>query len=363
MAAAEVDAVLVSQPESRRYLSGYRATDLPPRDSAGYLLITESGQFVLTDPRTEAQAAVEAPHFALRRYGGGVAARQALRDLVSEQRIKRIGFEAQHLPYALWQDFNGALEGVATLLPTPGLIDGLRAVKDEDEIAALRASIALDDQAFTHLARNLHEGRREQDLAWEVEEFIRTQGADGIAFDPITVSGPNAAVPHARPGERPIQAGELVLIDMGARLDGYCSDMTRTVGLGSVPPRLKNIWQIVLEAQLEAEAKVRPGMIGSEVDAIARSVIQRSGYGDAFVHGLGHGIGLEVHEPPWITQTKGDMVLEPGMVFTIEPGIYLPEDCGVRIEDIVLLTDQGAEVLPRSPKKLPLEEVLIDLDR
>jgi Xaa-Pro aminopeptidase len=359
---AACPALLVSQPESRRYLSGYGAKDLPPRDSAGYLLITDDQQFLLTDPRTEEQAAVEAPHFTRRIAGPSVRMRDVLRDLVAELKLTRVGFEAGHLPYAFWQSFSEALEGVATLEPGPSIVDRIRMVKDPDELETMRASIALNDAAFGHLARGLAAGQTEAELAWELERFVRTHGGEGLAFDPITVGGPNTAVPHAVPSDRAIRGDELVLFDIGARVRGYCSDMTRTLCVESVAPELHDIWHVVLEAQLAARDAVQPGMTGADVDAVARGVIERAGYGESFIHGLGHGIGLEVHEPPWITSTRGDDVLTPGMVFSIEPGVYLPGLGGVRIEDLVLLTEHGAEVLSASPKKLQLAEVLIDLD-
>ncbi len=362
MAEAECPALFVSQPESRRYLSGYGAKDLPPRDSAGYLLITEDRQFVLTDPRTEEQAAAEAPHFERRIAGPSMRMRDVLHDLVAELKLTRVGFEAGHLPYAFWESFNAALEGVATLEPGPSIVDRIRMVKDPDELETMRESIALNDAAFAHLARGLAAGQTETELAWELEHFVRTHGGEGLAFDPITVGGPNTAVPHAVPSDRAIRADELVLFDIGARVRGYCSDMTRTLCLESAPPKLREIWQVVLDAQLAAKDAVRPGMKGSEVDAVARDVIERAGYGESFIHGLGHGIGLEVHEPPWITSARGDDVLLPGMVFSIEPGVYLSGLGGVRIEDLVLLTERGADVLSTSPKKLQLAEVLLDLD-
>jgi Xaa-Pro aminopeptidase len=362
MAEAGCPAILVSQPESRRYLSGYGAKDLPPRDSAGYLLITDERQLLLTDPRTEEQAAVEAPDFERRIAGPTARMRDVLRDAVVELRLARIGFEANHLPYAMWESFNEALDGVARLEPAPSLIDRIRMVKDPDELAGLKAAIALNDAAFAHLARGLAVGQTEAELAWEMERFVRTNGGEGLAFDPITVGGPNTAVPHAVPSDRPIRDDELVLFDIGSKVRGYCSDMTRTFCVESAPPQLGEVWHVVRDAQLTAKDAVRPGMTGAEVDAIARKLIERAGYGDAFIHGLGHGIGLEVHEPPWITSTRGNDVLTPGMVFTIEPGIYLQGIGGVRIEDIVLLTEGGAEVLSASPKKLQLAEVLRDLD-
>lgn len=362
MAEAEVAALLISQPESRRYLSGYDASDLPPRDSAGYLLVTEDRQYLLTDPRTEGHARAQSPDFEVVVYSGGMRMSELLRQLISHPHLKHLCFEGGHLSYGVWEDVKAAIEDVATLSPSPPLVDRLRMVKDPQEVAAMRASIALNDAALAHLAHRVEPGMAEQDLAWEVESFLRTKGAEAVAFPPITVGGPNTAIPHAVPADRGIQRGELLLFDIGAKLGGYCSDMTRTICIDSLPPSLRKMWEVVLEAQLAAEASVRPGMTGAQVDAIARNVIEDAGYGEAFVHSLGHGIGLEVHEPPWLSKTRGDDVLEPGMVFSIEPGVYLPGVGGVRIEDLVLMTDRGAEVLSASPKKLELSEVLLDLD-
>ncbi len=365
----ELDALLVSQPESRRYLSGYTATDLPPRESAGYLFITASRQYLLTDPRTEALAAAESADFTLRIYGGTTPMRDVLREIAAETlastngRQPNVGFEAAHVTYTLWQALTSAFEEVAMLVPAPDLVDDLRIIKDEAELAAIKASIAMNDAAFAHMARVVATGRTELEMAWEMENYVRSHGAEGVSFEPITVAGPNTAIPHAMPSERAIQSDELVLFDTGAKLRGYCSDMTRTFCIDSVPAQLREVWNVVLDAQMEAMTRVRPGMNGAEVDGIARQVIEDAGYGDAFIHGLGHGIGLEIHEPPWITRSRGTEGLRPGMVFSIEPGVYLPGVGGVRIEDLVLLTDRGAEVLSQSPKKLQLSEVLIDLDR
>jgi Xaa-Pro aminopeptidase len=363
MVEAGLPALLVSQPESRRYLSGYAAKDIPARESAGYLLITDDRQVLLTDPRTEGEAAAQAPKFEVRLYRAGSPLPEVLRNLVAEVGVHSIGFDASHLPYATWRELSDALEDLAELVPAPDVVDRLRMVKDPDEIEALRASIVLNEAAFNHLARTVRPGISERELAWEMENYVRTHGGEGISFDPITVGGPNSAIPHAQPSDRPVRADELVLFDIGTLLDGYCSDMTRTVCIESVSPKLQEVWRVVVDAQAEAEDRAMPGMTGAELDAVARGVIEAAGYGEQFVHGTGHGVGLEIHEPPWITPTRGVDALEPGMVFSIEPGVYLPGLGGVRMEDLVLLTDSGAEVLSKSPKKLHLAEVLVDLDR
>ena len=373
LSASGFDGLLVSQPESRLYLSGYTARDLPPRDSSGYLLITEARLYLLTDRRTDVQAAAEAPGFDVTTYGGSVTMPALLKDLVANHALGAagsappvlgpvLGFEADHLPYGLWQEVSSTLEGLADLRPAQGMLDRLRMQKDDGEIEDLLASLALNDAAFAHLARSVRPGRTELDMAWELESFLRKSAGAHVAFDPITVAGPNTALPHAVPSERPIEANEMLLFDTGANLRGYCSDMTRSFFMGDVAAPLTDVWKVVLDAQLTAVAKVQPGMTGAEVDGIARAVIDAAGFGESFVHGLGHGIGLEVHEPPWLTRTRGSDVLLPGMVFTIEPGIYLPGVGGVRLEDVVLLTERGAEVLTNSPKKMQLSEVLVDLD-
>ena len=359
----ELPALLVSQPESRRYLSGYAAKDIPPRESAGYLLISEDRQLLLTDPRTEGQASAQAPTFEQRIYRSGSPLGELLRDLASELGVSKVGFDANHLAYGTWRELSDALDNVAALVPAPGIVDRLRMVKDPDEIEALRASIALNEAAFAHLARTVRPGISELELAWEMENYVRTHGGEGLSFDPITVGGPNSAIPHAQPSDRPVRGDELVLFDIGSLLDGYCSDMTRTVCIDSVSSELEAVWAVVVDAQAAAEERARPGMTGAEVDAVARGVIDAAGYGQQFVHGTGHGIGLEIHEPPWITPTRGVDVLEPGMVFSIEPGVYLPGIGGVRMEDLVLLTSDGAEVLSTSPKKLKLTDTLAELSR
>ena len=208
------------------------------------------------------------------------------------------------------------------------------------------------DRCLAHVLQRLEPGLTERQVARMVELYL-IEHADGTSFPSIVASGPNASVPHAVPSDRRIQEGEVLKIDIGARASGYCSDMTRTVCLGQPrDQRLVELHALVLEAQQHAERELRPGMTGREGDSLARDVIARAGYGQAFTHGLGHGIGLEVHEPPWVSQSRGDEVLRPGMVFSVEPGVYLPGWGGVRIEDLVVLEPDGARVLCRSPKDL-----------
>jgi Xaa-Pro aminopeptidase len=350
--AGGLDAVLVSQPESRCYLSGYTGHDLPPRDSAGYLLITQQEALLLTDPRTTAQAEQEAPDFEVITYSAGNRGPGAAAEAASRLSPRRMAFESIHLPYAIWSELRRELAESIELVPENRLVDDLRVLKDAQELSQLQDAIDVLDECLVHVLHRLEPGMTERTVARMVEQYL-IEHADGPSFPSIVASGPNAAIPHAAPTERAIAAGEVLKIDIGARASGYCSDMTRTICLGT--PResqLGEIHAIVLEAQEHAEKHVRPGMTGREADALARDVITRAGYPNAFLHGLGHGIGLEVHERPSLSQARGEEPLQPGMVFSIEPGIYLPGWGGVRIEDLVVLEPQGARVLCHSPKSL-----------
>ena len=351
-AASDLDALLVSQPESRFYLSGYTGHDLPPRDSAGYLLVTREHIYLLTDSRTTEQAGKECPDYEVLEYGIAARFTQRLAELARAHGLRRIGFEAIHLPFQLHGTIGDMLRGNAELIATSNLVDQLRIVKDEDELAKLRKSQEVLDACFAHVSRSLEPGMTERQVARMVEDYLR-EHADGPSFTSIIASGPNASMPHAVVSDREMQTGEPITIDIGALYQGYCTDMTRTVCLGRAPDKLNEIYAIVLEAQEKTEAALRPGMTGQQADAIARDVIKEKGYGDFFGHGTGHGIGLEVHEPPSLS-TRGPEILQPGMVFSVEPGIYLPGWGGVRIEDLVLMTENGAEVLSRSHKRLEL---------
>jgi Xaa-Pro aminopeptidase len=347
LAAQNLDAFLVTHPHNRRYLSGFTGEDMPPLDTAGVLLVTPYEAILLTDSRFDIQAADE---FA----GGTVRVRgpRLIESLVEQIRalsIRRLGFEAQHLLYSHYEDLHKALPEVE-LVPTRGLIDKQRTVKDEAELALLRHAVAISDQAFDEVSAQIQPGMTEKQVARLIEARMIELGAEGPAFSTIVASGPNAAMPHAIPGDRAIQAGEPIVIDMGARYHGYNSDMTRTIVLGEPDARFKEIYNIVLRAHLDSEVAARSGVSGVAVDAAARDVIKAAGYGDNFGHGTGHGIGLEVHEGPRAAAASTDESLDAGVVISIEPGIYLPGWGGVRIEDLVLLGPDGAEVLTQARK-------------
>jgi Xaa-Pro aminopeptidase len=369
---AKIDGMLISQPESRFYLSGYTGHDLPPRDSAGYLMIGKTGAVLLTDPRTSEQAENEAKEYKVVAYSPSARQGQRLIESVTELGITRLGFESIHLPYAIWQSFTDFVgtKGVTnsegeTEIPGPGvemvpvkdLVDKLRIEKDPAEMTDLQAAIDVLDDCFMHLVKNeLRVGRTEKEIALCVEQYLQSRGAT-TSFPSIVASGPNSSMPHAVPTDRQIQEGEPITIDIGAQVNGYCSDMTRTVCIGAPSEKLREIHNLVLQAQETAERGIKNGMTGKDADALARDYLAEMGYGEAFTHGLGHGIGLEVHEPPSLSIRGSDTKLTDGMVFSVEPGIYLPGWGGVRIEDLVVMEGEGVRVLCRSPKALELAEV------
>jgi len=340
-----LDAILITQPENRRYLSGFTG-------STGVLLISQDQAVLATDFRYYEQVEKQAPDFRLEKVTDKFET--VLPELVHQVGAKRVGFESTHLTVDQRREWQEVTEGAVStsefeLVPTKELVERIRAIKDEGELSKIRKAIALADEALAHIAGFIEPGMTEKQVAWELEVFMRTHGAKKVAFDIIVGSGPNGAMPHATVSERAIRASEPIVIDMGAMVDGYNSDLTRTICAGRPDDKFKEIYDIVLEAQLTAERTIRPGIQGKQADAIARKVIEEAGYGENFGHGLGHGVGLAVHEKPGVGRLSED-VLQPGMVFTVEPGIYLPGWGGVRIEDIVVLRKDGVEVLTQASK-------------
>jgi Xaa-Pro aminopeptidase len=258
------------------------------------------------------------------------------------------GFEADNLTYGNWETLSaGGLE----LMPRRGLVEALRAVKDETELEAVRQAAALTSEAYARFAEETFVGRTERDLAWRLDELFHELGAEAPAFETIVAAGPNSARPHSRPGDREVEAGETVVVDSGAKLDGYCSDCTRTFATGPLPERLREAYAVCLEAQLAGLEAVQVGATGVEADAAARRVIDDAGFGEAFGHGLGHGVGLAVHEAPRLARESSD-TLVAGNVVTVEPGIYLEGLGGIRIEDLVIVGEDGPEVLAGYTKDL-----------
>jgi Xaa-Pro aminopeptidase len=343
LAGAEVDAVLITDLVNVRYLTGYTGTN-------GLALIGPDARAFVTDFRYVEQAAEEVDP-AFERLKASVDLLEAIKDALPGSGELRLGFESAHVSVREHERLRGLVPDRVELVGVTGLVEELRAVKDPAELAAIRAAAALADDAYEQLIAGGLVGRSERELALELEFDLRRRGAEQPSFSPIVAAGPHGALPHASPREVEVRRGELVVIDWGAQLDGYCSDCTRTVAAGHAGDHGREIYQLVLDAQLAGLEAVKPGAGGREVDSVARDRIEAAGHGEHFGHGLGHGVGLDVHEAPRLAQ-RSDAVLEPGNVVTVEPGVYLPGELGVRIEDLVLVTDDGREIVTRISKEL-----------
>lgn len=350
LAERDLESLLVSQPHNRRYSSGLRAADGSAGESAGWMVITAREAWLITSFLHAEEARVEAPDFRVYQFRDTLV--RGTVELLGSLGLRRVGAEHRHL--SAW-----ALAELQSQRPdcdfpdASGIVERLRAIKEPHEIAAIRRAAALTDAALAHGEAALRPEASERALAWHVERYLREHGADGMAFDVAVASGPNTALPHALPSDRPIGRGEPVWVDIGARVDGYCADLTRAFCLGPADDRLRRVYALVCQALETAAAGLRAGLGGREADALGRDVIEAAGYGEAFGHGLGHGVGLAVHEMPTLGRRSED-TLAPGMVMTIEPAIYVPGWGGVRVEDLVLLTSTGVETLSQAPKRLEL---------
>lgn len=337
------DAFLCMQPENRRYLSGFTG-------SAATLLITNKEAFLLTDFRYIEQANEQAPEFQVIKL-----TKDSYQDLTDlGKTIKRLAIEGNFVTYDEFSKLKGAFPETE-IGSRPDFINKLRSVKSSAEIDLIRQAVKIADEAFTSVLEFLRIGQTEEEIAIEMEFNMRRSGASGHSFDFIVASGWRSAMPHGVASPKSIQAGEFLTLDFGAIYQGYCSDITRTVFLGEPDEKQREIYDIVLAANRAGIEAVVPGRMGQEVDAVARKMIDAAGYGQYFGHGLGHSVGLAIHEGPNLN-TREETVLEPGMVVTVEPGIYLPGWGGVRIEDLVLITENGCEVLTQSPKDLIIIE-------
>jgi Xaa-Pro aminopeptidase len=350
MAEQNLDAFLVLFEENRRYLSGFTGDDSQFDESAGVLLITADALILATDSRYDLQAKREAFLYDVICYRKGLAAE--LPDILRGLSVSRMGFESRRMSVSLFNKIRQTFDKdqlKVELAPVPDMVDHLRMIKDEDELAAIRTAVAVAETAFAGLLNTLVPGMSEAEAAWELEKNMRAAGAQRPSFPIIAAFGKNAALPHAIPGNDRLRPGEPLLFDWGARVNGYCSDMTRTLISGTSDP-FDKIFTIVDDARKMAIDAIRPGIHSKQVDDIARGHIAEKGYGDYFGHGLGHGLGLAVHESPSIGPlAERDAELVENMVFTIEPGIYLPDWGGIRLESMVRVTADGAEVLNRLP--------------
>nr|WP_318538982.1 Xaa-Pro peptidase family protein [Terribacillus saccharophilus] len=335
-----LDAFIVTSAQNRRYISGFTG-------SAGLLIITKSKQLFITDFRYIEQATEQAPDFEIIEHKQSII-QEAAAQLLKEG-AQQAGFEHEDVTFALYQQFQNAVH--ADLIPSSGLIEELRLIKSEAELAIMKTVAEIADARYTHILTFVKPGMKEIEVSNELEFFMRKQGATQSSFDTIVASGYRSALPHGVASDKEIQKGELVTLDYGALYNGYCSDITRTFAVGEISDKLREIYDIVLEANLRGVAGVKPGITGKEADALTRDYISEKGYGQYFGHSTGHGLGMDVHESPALS-FRSDTVLKPGMVVTVEPGIYIPEVGGCRIEDDLVLTADGSERLTFSTKDL-----------
>ncbi|TLS36362.1 M24 family metallopeptidase [Pseudalkalibacillus caeni] len=337
----EMDGMLITSAYNRRYMTRFTG-------SAGVVVISKKGAKFITDFRYVDQAGEQAKGYEVVQHTASIIDEVA--KAVSELGIKKLGFEQDHLTYSVFKLYEDKID--ATLVPVSGVIEKLRMIKDSSELQTLKEATEIADAAFEHILTYIRPGLKEIDVSNELEFFMRKNGATSSSFDIIVASGVRSALPHGVASDKIIEKNELVTLDFGAYYKGYCSDITRTVAVGGDPgDELRNIYNIVLDSQLKALEQIKPGMTGKDADTVSRDIIADKGFGDYFGHSLGHGIGLEVHEGPGLS-FRSDVVLEPGMVVTVEPGIYLSGKGGVRIEDDTVITESGNEKLSHTTKEL-----------
>ncbi|CAN5860347.1 Xaa-Pro peptidase family protein [soil metagenome] len=353
LTAEGVDAVLISNLTNVRYLTGFAGSN-------GYLFLTRDEAHFYSDGRYATQAAQMVTGAEIHIAPTHAAVVEDLNAFTTSQKLSRIAYEATHVTVssrgAAWEPPPG-LDKVmsyfedAELVPAQGWVEELRKVKDAQEIASIRAAARMGDEGFSFILDRIKPGAREIDLALELEFHLRSMGSEGVSFAPIVAAAERSALPHARPTDRVVEKGRYLLLDFGCVVDGYCSDMTRTVVIGPVDDRHRDVYQTVLRSQLAGIEAAGPGVSCGDVDQVARQVIDRAGYPKAFMHGLGHGVGLDIHEAPSLKSGFPDQ-LAPGNVITIEPAAYFEGWGGVRVEDLAVVTEDGLEVLSQAPKDL-----------
>ncbi|WP_347862769.1 Xaa-Pro peptidase family protein [Salimicrobium sp. PL1-032A] len=335
-----IDGLLIMSDKNRRYITGFTGT-------SGAVLITATSAKLVTDFRYVEQANDQVEGFEIVEHKGPIS--KEIAEQFQKEEAKRIGFEKDHMTYGIYESFNTMIDG--EMVPVSGMIEDLRLIKTSEEISVLKDAAKIADDAFNHILSFIKPGVREIDVSNELEFFMRKQGATSSSFDIIVASGYRSALPHGVASEKTIESGELVTLDFGALYKGYCSDITRTIAVGDISEKQKEIYATVLEAQKAGMTGLKAGMTGKEADALTRDVIKEKGYGEYFGHSTGHGIGLDVHEGPGLSH-RSDVELKPGMVVTVEPGIYVQGVGGCRIEDDTVITENGNEPLNHSPKEL-----------
>ena len=336
-------AALILNVDNASYLSGFTG-------SSAALLITPERALFITDSRYTVQAEQECPGFEITIAASGATYGQTAAEAVKRLELAEVGLEAEHVTLAQFEKLKSGLEG-AELKPVEGLLAPLKQVKDAEEIARTRTACGIADRAFEYILTLLKPGVSEREIATELEYFMKKQGSEKEAFDTIVASGYRSAMPHGRASEKLLEAGDFITFDFGATVGGYHSDLTRTVVLGRATDEQRKVYGVVLEAQLAALDAIRSGVPGKDVDTVAREIIKGHGYGERFGHSLGHGLGRHVHDHPALAQTSS-LVLASGMIVTVEPGVYIDGWGGVRIEDDVVVTEEGREILTHAPKEL-----------
>lgn len=341
---SDVDGLLISDIGNVRWISGFSG-------SSGWVISTTSDAIFITDSRYDIQAHEQVTTIPVSIYASPTKPVEVIAQQLARLGIKRLGIEASTVTMAVLEDWQKAFSGVE-LVPVKGVVEPVRMVKSADEVALIKRACALTDACYEHVLRMIQPGVSEWDLMLEIEFFIRRSGAQ-LAFPPIAVSGPNSARPHGTATERRFEKGDFVTMDFGAKLDGYCADLTRTVVVGEASPRHVEIYEQVLKANVECINFMKPGIPCKEVDALARRILDEKGLAKYFGHGLGHGLGRDVHDFGSLSSRSEDM-LEPGQVWTVEPGVYVEGFGGVRVEDDVVVTDTGVEVLTHCDKSLTI---------
>ncbi|MGI5898606.1 MAG: M24 family metallopeptidase [Christensenellales bacterium] len=340
-------ASLISKPENIRYLSGFTGE--------GVLLLENGGkdhtfQVIITDFRYTEQARQQSPGLEIYETSAGKRQNEIVQEVLKDAGLDKLYIEADAITLSEYEELKSALSGV-DLLKGGAEVEELRAIKSADEVENIRMAESLTDEAFSYLLTAVKPGVTEMSLVALLYKFFLDNGAEDFSFSPIVASGENSSKPHAISGQRQIKQGDLITFDFGCKINGYCSDFTRTIAVGGIDPELEKIYNIVLEANLKGLAAVKAGTMCKDVDAAAREHIASCGYGRNFGHSTGHGVGLEIHEAPRLSAAS-EQVLKSGMIVTVEPGIYLPGKGGVRIEDLVLVTEEGCEILSKSTKQL-----------
>lgn len=338
-----LDAVLISDGFNMRYLSGFTG-------ATGYLLVTKTSKTLFTDSRYTIAATLQAPDYQVIEVDSSRDYCAVLNRVLDEEKIEVLGFEAQKVRYSEYETLKARLH-IKELVPLKGELARLRRIKTTEELAKMRQAEHIGDIAFQEILKDIRPGVTELELAAKLEYIMKMNGAEKLSFESIVASGENSSKPHAEPGRRVIKSGDFLTMDFGCVYEGYCSDMTRTVVVGKASDKQKEIYATVLTAQTAVLAMLKPGMAGKEYDKVAREIIYGAGYEGCFGHGLGHSVGLEIHEDPRFSMIEED-IIEAGMVMTVEPGIYIPDFGGVRIEDMVVVTPDGHENFTHSPKEL-----------